>query len=80
MNRRSHLRQKFVKQKLLKMVDLLVMVAETFLENFSCNENFKFLDFLLLFFQFFATMPTLAMRHGKSIKTVVANCDYSLTF
>ena len=29
------------------------------------DENFKFLDFLLLFFTFFATMPTLAIRHGK---------------
>ena len=39
------------------------------------DENFKF-DFLLLFSPFFATMPTLAMIHGKSLKVVVVHCAF----
>ena len=65
-----------------------IMVSETNFGKFILfkkkNFNFDFLKkipmkfffkyFLLCFFLFFATMPSLALRQGKSLDIVVAHC------
>ena len=60
-----------------KFSDTSFLSKSTILSNF-CLAHFclrgLYLDCLLWFFPFFAAMPTLAIRQGKSHKIVVTHC------
>ena len=56
------------------LADFLRKRLKIWFSQKDSDKNLKFFDFLLWIFPFFATMPTLTMRHVKSLKSFVAHC------